>query len=73
MIPWKHKDKLMGTSVTQSVFYVCEELVKFIVEVGEQVAPQSLGTARNAFAIMVAAQRQIQQGDNGVPLTILIL
>ena len=33
---------------------------------------QSLGTARNTFAFMLAAQRQVQQGDNGVPLTIQV-
>ena len=54
----------------QAVFNVCEEFGKFVVEIGEQAAPlQSLNPTKNAFAIMVAAQRQIQQGDNGVPLT----
>ena len=28
-----------------------------------------VSTLPNVFAIMVAAQRQIQQGNNGVPLT----
>ena len=73
----KDKDKLMVTSATQSVFNICEEFgkyVKFEVEIGEceQATPQSLSTTRNAFAIMVAAQRQIQQGDNGVPLTVQV-
>ena len=45
--------------------------MKFVVEVGEQAAPlRSLSTTRNAFAIMFADQKQIQQGDYGVPLTI---
>ena len=41
--------------------------VKFVVEVGEQAA-----LLQNAFAIMAASQRQIQQGDNGVPLAIQV-
>lgn len=72
----KDKDTLMVTSGSQSVFNVCEEFgkyVKFVVEIGEEAcALQSLGTARNAFAVMLAAQRQVQQGDNGVPLTIQV-
>ena len=72
----KDKNMLMVTSVSQSVFNVCEEFgkyVKYIVEIGEEAAPrQGLGTARNAFAIMLAAQKQIQQGDNGVPLTVQV-
>ena len=72
----KNNDTLMVTSVSQSVFNICEEFgkyVKFVVEIGEEVAAaqQSLET-RNAFAVMLAAQRQVQQGDNGVPFTILV-
>ena len=70
------KDKLMVTSASQSVFNICEEFgkyVRFVVETGEQAAPlQSLSPTNNVFAVMIAAQRQIQQGDNGVPLTIAV-
>ena len=30
------------------------------------------GTARNALSVLITAQRQIQLGDNGVPLTIQV-
>ena len=76
------KDKLMVTSVSQSVFNVCEEFgkyVRFVVDIYNSEQPggvqqstlQSLNTTRNAFSIMITAQRQIQQG-NGVPLTIQV-
>ena len=71
------KEKLMVTSVSQSVCSVCEEFgkyIRFIVEINDSEQPGvqqlSTGTARNAFSVMITAQRQIQQGDNGVPLTI---
>lgn len=47
--------------------------MKFVVEFIEQAAPlQSLDTTRNAFASMAAAQKPIQQCDNGVHLTIAV-
>ena len=73
------KEKLIP-SVSQSVC-VCEELGKYIrfeVDInnseqpGVQQPTLSTGTARNAFSVLITAQRQIQQGDNGVPLTIQV-
>ena len=72
----KDKDQLMIASATQSVFSICEEFgkyIKFVVEINEQAAGsslQSLSTTPNAFQVMFMAQRQLQQGDNGVPFGI---
>ena len=66
----------MITSVTQSVFNVCEEFgnyIQFVVEIDEQAVGsslQNLSTTPNTFQVMFMAQRQLQQGDNGVPFGI---
>ena len=74
------KDKLMVTSVSQSVCKKLGKYVRFVVDINNSEQPggvqqstlQGLSTTRNAFSIMITAQRQIQQGDNGVPLTIQV-
>lgn len=76
------KEKLMIMSVSQSVCSVCEEFgkyIRFVVDInnseqpgGVQQPTLSTGTARNAFSVLITAQRQIQRGDNGVPLTIQV-
>ena len=78
------KEKLMITSVSQSVCSVCEEFgkyIRFVVDINNSEQPGgvqqptltlSTGTARKAFSVLITAQRQIQQGDNGVPLTIQV-
>ena len=68
------KDKLMVTSANQSVSGICEvfgKYIKFVVQVDEEATPAlSTSIGRNAFAIMANAQRQLQQGDNGVPFSV---
>ena len=64
------KDKLMVTDANQSLSGICEEFgkyIKFVVHV-EEATPTLLG--RNAFAIMANAQRQLQEGDSGVPFRV---
>ena len=79
------KEKLMIMSVSQFVCSICKEFgkyIRFVVDIDNSEQPggvqqsllQSLttSTARNAFSIMITAQKQIQLGDNGVPFTIQV-
>ena len=70
----RDRDKLMVTSAGQSVCGICEEFgkyVKFAVEVGDAPAPSlSYLSSRNAFSVMFAVQRQLQESENGVPFSI---
>ena len=63
----------MVVSANHSVCSVCEEFgkyVKFVVQVNSEEAAPSTSAGRNAFAIMTTAQRQLQEGDSGVPFSV---
>ena len=64
------KDNLMTTSSTQSVMAICEgfgKYIKFVVEIEETAGTSTQLPALNAFAIMTAAQKQMQVGDSRLP------
>ena len=61
---------LMVTSVSQTVCGVCGQFgnyIKFIVEVSDEPEPGQPDMLPNAFSIMMASQRRLQLGDNGLP------
>ena len=77
------RDTLMTTSPTQSVINVCESFgkyLKYTVEINllvsiatsstTGVATGSAVVLRNAFQVLMAAQRQKQSGDNGLPFAV---
>jgi hypothetical protein len=75
----KDKEKTMMTSAHHSIYGICEEFgkyVKFVVKVGgggeAAASSRSVSSIPNAFTIMAIAQRQLQNGDNGVPFTISV-
>lgn len=66
-------DNLMVVGEKQSVFTICQEFGKFVEFRAELLEKQNvqLIPTRNAFDIMVMAQRQAQFGDKGVPAKVL--
>ena len=67
------KENLMQTSSTQSVMGVCESFgkyIKFTVDIDEAAGASSRMPVLNAFAVITAAQKQLQVGDSGVPFAI---
>ena len=68
----QQRDELMATSNGLSVLEVCREFGKFVQFSVELSSQQTSAGAEpmlvpNAFAVMTAAQRRLQVGDNGLP------
>ena len=64
------RDELMVTSNGLSVLGVCREFGKFVrfsVELPSRPSLSEQALVSNAFAVMNAAQRRLQVGDNGLP------
>lgn len=64
------RDELMVTSNGLSVLRVCREFWKFVrfsVELPSRPSLSEQALVSNAFAVMNAAQRRLQVGDNGLP------
>ena len=70
------KDKLMVTSASHSVCSICEEFgkyEKFLVQLEEESPTPCTSASRpNAFTVMATAQRQLQEGDGGVPFSVSV-
>ena len=64
------RDELMVTSNGLSVLGVCRgfgKFVRFSVELPSRPSLSEQALVSNAFAVMNAAQRRLQVGDNGLP------
>ena len=64
------RDELMATSNGQLVLDVCREFgkyVRFSVELVDEEPPPPVTATTDAFAVMAAAQKRLQLGNNSLP------
>ena len=64
------RDELMATSNGKLVLDVCREFgkyVRFSVELVDEEPPLPVTATTDAFAVMAAAQKRLQLGNNGLP------